>query len=455
MWTLGTIFENLIKLDAKGQPLPNLATSWEWGPNKTNITFKLRQGVKFHDGTDFKSDAVKLEGDIIIGTKESNTSTWDKWEVIDDYTVRLNLKQYQNDFWGTLAQVNMSFFSPTLYNNNSQNIDYMKEHPCGTGPFMFKSFEKDVSLKMVKNPNYWKVDSEGYRLPYLDGIDLITVKEPLTQQAKMEAGEGDILSLQEGKILSDMKAKGFDIKAAYGGTDFIAFDTVNANSQFKDVKVRQAVEYAINKQDMVDALGYGYTVKNNQMSPPNNPAFNPNLPSRDYDPDKAKALLKEAGFPDGLSVKMIVVGNTPKDLSVQQYLQAVGINVTLDSVDNAKFWDYNMKGWTGLLGSGFAVGTSFPAWVKTYFPPNGIFDASVKVPQAILDMIAPALTETDDAKAKDMSNEMIKLFYEDVTLVPLYSNAMGFIVAPYVKDTGIYNYVDFGPWDPEKTWLDK
>jgi ABC-type transport system substrate-binding protein len=259
MWT---VFEPLTKLNKDATPAPWLATSWEWGANNSYITFTLRPNVKFHDGSAFTAEAVKTEGDIVIASKRANAISWDRWEIIDDMHVRLYLKYFTNDFWSTLCQVNMTFFSPTLYKANGNSIDYMKEHPCGTGPFSFLSFEKDVSLKFKKNPNYWQSGK-----PYLDEIDMLTVKETLTQQATMQSGDGDLLYAQTGKIVDDMKKKGFNIIAAYGGTDLLIFDTANSDSQFANVKARQAVEYAIDKKSMADAQGYGYLVANNQMSP--------------------------------------------------------------------------------------------------------------------------------------------------------------------------------------------
>jgi len=326
----------------------------------------------------------------------------------------------------------------------------MKAHPIGTGPFTFLSFEKDVSLKFRKNPSYWQAGK-----PYLDGIDMLTVKETLTQQATMQSGEGDILYAQTGKIVDDMKKKGFVINAAYGGTDFLIFDTANADSQFANVKARQAVEYAIDKQAMVDAQGYGYLVKNNQMSPPDNPGFYDKLPSRDYNPAKAKQLLAEAGYPNGLSIKIITVGAEPKVLAIQQYLKAVGIDATLESVDNAKFWDYNMKGWKAVIDTGFAVGPNFPAWVKQYFPPTGTFDISCKLPASVLNGLDAALKEADPVKAKALSNAMIQAIYDDCPYIPIYSNARGFIISKKVHDTGIFSFVDFSLWSPELAWLSK
>jgi peptide/nickel transport system substrate-binding protein len=451
LWLEWVTYEPLIKMLADGTPTPYLATSWEWGPDNAYVTFTLRQGVKFHDGTDFTSEAVKLEGDIVISTEESNAITWDRWEIIDDYTVRLYLKEFRNDFWGTVAGINMCFFSPTAYNAHQPDGQaYIKENPIGTGPFKFVSFEKDVSMKFVKNEDYWQ---EGK--PYLDGIDFITVKEELTTRAKMEAGEGDISALMGGKILQDMENAGFIINARYGGTDFLMFDTMNPDSKYTDVRVRMAVEYAIEKEALAETLGYGYYQANNQMPPADNPTHNFNIPSRDYDPDKARQLLTEAGFPDGFSDTLLTFVNEPKELSIQEYLKEVGINVTLDVVDNAKYWNYMMTGWTGMVSSGYAVGINFAAWVESYFPPTGIFDVSCKIPDHILEKIEPALREPDPVKKKALDDEIIRLMYEDATIIPIYSNALGYILNPRVHDSNCNTpyWLDWSVWDPADTWL--
>ncbi len=449
LWMQWVCFEGLIKLKADGTPLPWLATSWEWGPQNQYITFTLRQGVKFHDGTDFTAEAVKTEGDIVISTGESNAVNWDRWEIINDYSVRLYLKEYLNDFWGTVAGVNMTFISPTAYKANGQ--EWMMEHPIGTGPFKFLSFEKDVSLKFVRNDNYWQPGK-----PYLDEIHFITVKEALTQQATMQTGDGDVLALQQGKILADMKALGFNVVAQYGGTDFLIFDTANPDSIYNNINLRKAIEYALPKQEMVDALGYGFLVVNNQMPPPDNPAHNPNVPTRDYDPDMARQLLDEGGLPVGTKLNIITIGSSGKALAIQEALGKVGLEVTLESVDNAKFWNYCMAGWSNaILDVGYAVGTNFAAWLRGYFPPVGVLDVSCKIPDAIVAKIQPALREQDPVKAKALNDEIIQMLFDDATFVPIYSNAMGYILATKVKGSGILTYADFSVWDPADTWLEE
>jgi ABC-type transport system substrate-binding protein len=447
LWTCFTVFEALVKQDAAGQPLPYLATKWDWAPDKSSITFTLRQGVKFHDGTPFNAEAVKLDFDQLIADKNTAAVNWDRWEIKDDYTITLFLKKYQTDFWGSISNWACFIVSPAVL---KQGVEYTKEHPVGTGPFMYESFTLDVSLKFVKNPNYWQAGK-----PYLDRIDMYTVKEPLTMQAKLQAGEADTMTLQQGKILKDMADLGFNVIAQYGGTEILLFDTMNEGAPTNDPNVRKALELATNKQEIVDALGYGYFVVTNQISPPMNPTYNKAIVGRDYNPAKARELLKAAGYETGLKLKMSVTSDT-QDLGqyLQQYWKAVGVELQLELIDNAKFWDYAYRGWTGMLCIGYSISTNFPSVIRGYFPPTGIMDVSTKLPQTMIDKAALAIVETDTAKFEQYTKELTQEFFDDASVIPFYSNAMGDVLSNRVKDSGKYDYVDFSGWDPENCWLD-
>ena len=438
----------MVKQDSAGQPIPYLASSWEWAADKSSINFTLREGIKFHDGTPFNADAVKLDFDQLIADKDSAAINWDHWEIKNAYSVTLYLKKYQTDFWGSISGWNSFIVSPTVL---KQGVAYTKEHPVGTGPFKFDSFTLDVSLKFVKNPDYWQPGK-----PYLDGISMFTVKDPLTQQLKMVAGEGDVLALQQGKYLKDLADKGFNVIAQYGGTEILLPDTMNAGSVTNDPNVRKALEYAVDKQAVVDALGYGYFVVTNQISPPSNPTYNKDIVGRDYSPTKAKELLTAAGFATGLKVHLIVTSDT-QDLGqyLQQYWKAVGVDTELELIDNAKFWNYAYTGWTGMLCIGYSISTNFPSVINGYFPPVGIIDVSTKLPQAIIDKTKLAIVETDPAKFAQYTKELTQMFFDDCSVIPFYSNAMGDVLSNKVKDSGKYDFVDFSGWTPEKCWLDK
>jgi peptide/nickel transport system substrate-binding protein len=450
LWMNWSVFEPLVRLQADGSPEAWLAKDWTWGDaNKLSITFKLRNDVSFSDGTKFTAEAVKLQADQNMSTQESNTVTWDKWVVNSDYSITLFLKKYMTDFWLNVAATNMMFVSPTVL---KQGVAYTGEHPVGTGPFLFKSFDKDVSLKLTKNPSYWQKGK-----PYLDGIEFTTVKESITAGSMMEANEGDMLALQQGKILKDMQDAKLSVVTQYGGTNFLVFDTANEASVYNDKNIRMAIEYAINKQEMADALGYGFLVVNNQLSPPDNPGFNAAIGTRDYNPTKARELLAAAGYTDNLKLKVISDSNGQNmAVYLQNYLKAVGVTLELEMVDNAKLWNYIMGGWNdAIINVGYAIGQILPAVIKSYFPPTGIFDKSSKIPANIIAKLDPAMSTSDPKQAKALSDEIAQMLYDDCTFVPLFSNAMGYILKPSVQDSGIFTYSDYSIWNASGVWIKK
>jgi peptide/nickel transport system substrate-binding protein len=448
MWAFWVTFETLVKLDAAGQPIPWLSTDWKWGPENAYIDFNLRNDVSFSDGTKFTADTVVTDINQLFTDKNSITTDWDRIEKTGDYSVRLYLKTYLRSFWGNIGA--------TYYASDTQlrekGMDYVKEHPVGTGPFLFKSFEKDVSMKFVKNTNYWQAGK-----PYLDGIDFITTKEELTQQAKMESNEGDVLTLKSGQILQTLRNEGFNVIAQAGSAAFLMFDTANEGASTNDPKVRQAIEYAINKQEMADVLGFGGMFPSNQIHMIGNPGYDPDLPSRDYDPDKAKALLAEAGYTSGLTLTLISE-NSGQDTAVmlQQYMAAVGITLKLEMVDNAKLWDYIFNGWHGIISTAYMAGTSVANFIRTYFPPVSPLDISVKIPDDITQKCADAMKETDDAKYTQMSKEISQWIYDNAFFVPTVGVSMGYILRQEVKDSDmLVKFTSFLYWSPENCWLDR
>ena len=202
-------------------------------------------------------------------------------------------------------------------------------HPVGTGPFSFVSYQPDTSIKFQKFDGYWQKGK-----PYLDGIEFDFIADPVTALASFEAGEAQAIENLGPKDVSDLIATGkYNVTLSPAYVAALAGDSAHSDSPYANISVRRAISYAIDNQAIAKTLGFGLIPSTNQLQPPDGLAYNPKVVGYPYNPDKAKQLLSEAGYPNGLQTKITFTsGATNQDLftAVQSYLQAVGIKATLD-----------------------------------------------------------------------------------------------------------------------------
>jgi peptide/nickel transport system substrate-binding protein len=449
--------ETILDEDEQGNPIPLLATGWEWSDDFKSLTLTLQQGIKFHDGTDFNAASVKWGLDSIKESQPAEIAYLETVDVIDNYTVRLNYSQYTsialNDLYSKAG--NAAAISPTAVQTNGS--DWAITHAIGTGPFIQESFTRSVGVSYVKNPDYWQ---EGK--PYLDRINWSFQSDPITAGASFQAGEGDVFA-----GIPTVDAENLAQKNKYVITD-VAFspfglfsDSSNPASPFNKIEVRQAVSYAIDNETIAASLGHGYWEATNQASFPGNISYNPDIVGYPYNPEKAKELLATAGYPDGFETNIwFQTGAGYENLftAVQGYLSEVGIKAQLQPISNAKVKEMGQKGWEGgMIAVPPYLATGYPP-VKTYI--NIMSKASTRAisslhPDEIEDMLSKALAETDQsAYIKDLQ-EINRLYIDKYcTFTPLVK--MSYVAAsyPYVKDAEIFTHWR-EIWNPAGTWLDK
>ena len=304
------IIETLLKGDVNGVIGPNLATAYEVDKDLKTITLTLRQGVKFHDGSDFNAAVVKWNLDQFINAKLGDIKGLNSVDVIDNYTVRLNTAQVTNLLITALANAHM--VSEDAYNKNGGDKggkEYLRWHPVGTGPFKFVSYETGVRLKAAKFDNYWQKGK-----PYLDAVEVNYIADPMTRSSAFEAGELDACTADASKVDYDLQQKGYNVTKSAVGFVCLTGDSKNTGSPFSNVKVRQAVDYAIDKEAIVKSLGYGFYSAADQFANPGTSAYIKDLQSRKYDPAIAKQTLTAAGYASGFSCKLYGGTTTTKEV---------------------------------------------------------------------------------------------------------------------------------------------
>ena len=436
-----------------------LATSFEYNSDYTSITLPLRKGVKFHDGTDFNADAAVYNLNLHKNGVRNDLKVVTSIDIIDDYTIRLNLSEYDAKLLNGLASLSGTMVSPTSLEKLGEDAKF---HPVGTGPYKFVSYQTDVSLKYERFDDYW-----GGK-PYLDGIEFVFIKDPVTQMSSFRAGEAQVLRSVDIIGASDLQAEGKDkyvIIGSPGRVEGIAVDGGHSDSYFSDIEVRRAIAHAIDNEAIAKTLGKGFYKAAYQWANPDTGGlpYNPDIVGYEYDPDKAKQLLTDAGYPDGFETT-IVLENRGDQVEMMTMVQAdlakVGITAKLDVADMARFNEIANNGWNNLIlyfwmsaspgiDAATATGTKMCSTASHYDPE------ALGIPADFDALYWVACAEHDPDKARELFQEIGKMAVDDYCMaIPIYVG-YGFRAAT----TEVHNY-DWGAygineWRPENAWLSK
>ena len=440
--------ESLLRQHVMGEYYPWLATSYEIAPDGKSITFKLRKGVKFHDGTDFNADAAAWN--LQQWMEAGRAPTWEAVEVLDQYTVRVKMKGWRNTNMGAFTGGGF-MVSPTAFKKNG--LEWMRSNPVGTGPFLFDYFKRDVGARGVKNPNYWK---KG--MPYVDAYEIKYVPDQTTQKALMQAGEGDGLVVELGKIAAEMQDLGFNTITQHQATFSLFPSSATPDSPYHDQRVREAVEYAIDREAIAKGLGYGMWQAPYQIAPPDNASFAPDFAGRRYNPEKAKQLLAQAGYPNGFKTTLYpapVMINKDVNVAVQSFLNKVGIDTRIEYWEHAAYAPVmNRKTWEGLIMQPIPAfaNWNFTLWLLFYSDESGWFVSTYKS-----DEFNAALLESLNSQMPDVNlmRKVNKIAFDQCLVIPVYEGGKGYSLQKSVRGGG---FVERGfpvYFNPEDVWLDK
>jgi peptide/nickel transport system substrate-binding protein len=445
--------ENLVCKDPNYNIVPQLASSFEFNSNYSTLTFKLRQGIKFQDDVEFDADAVKY---VLEESRKSSSmgpmfAPCASIDVLDKYTVRLNAKTvFDPAFLINLEDHNGYMVSPKALQTRTkeQNLYY----PVGTGPYKVVDFQRDISMKFVRNDKYW-----GSK-PYLDEIDYIFIADSMTRIASFKAGEAQVLGNLTGNDLYDMKNAGYNFNLSWGGAIGVGFDSKDPNSPFSKLPVRQAVAYAINMEAANKSIAFGTWEVCTQIYPSASPAYNKSVVGYPFNPQKAKDLLAQAGYSGGINTQLTAPNmGTRKDLYtlVQSFLKDVGINVTLNLTDRGTVTNLWTKGWVGMLDVPFVgsqpSGEMGQPIIATLMS-GGSYGPVIDFPADYDAKAKAAVQILDPAKRTAAFQELSKMIIDQYCIVvPEYAQSSGTVFNSKVHTDAGKNMW----WFPGTNWIEK
>lgn len=411
----------LVEIDADSAVIPELAESWETNDGADVWTFKLRQGVKFHDGSDVTADDVVASINHHRG--EDNTSAAapivepiTEIKAVDDTTIEFTLEAGNADFPYTVADYHLVI----LPAKEDGTIDW--QSGIATGPYKIDEFEPGVRIRYSRNEDYWK---EGRA--WFDKIENLSIVDPTARVNALVTGEVDAIDKVPLQVAGRIANSGnVELQEVVGNQHYTFAMHVDVEP-YQENAVRQALKYAVNRQEMVDKilLGYG-TVGNDHPIGPNQRFFNDELEQKSYDPEKARQLLADAGV-ENLSVDLHAADAAfpgavdAAQLFAESAAQA-GITVNVVREPNDGYWSnvwlkepFSAVYWGGRPTANGAFTIAYAegvAWNDTHFA-NERFN----------ELLVEARAELDEEKRREMYYEMQDILAnQGGTIIPMFAS---------------------------------
>lgn len=455
----GLVKEDLTKADVPTPPLvPALATSWTISDDGLEYTFKLREGVTFHDGTPFDAEAVKFNFDRFWNESSPDfypkakayVIAYTKWiksvDVIDPMTVKVTLTA-PNYQW--LRQGLQSYGQPLMVSPASVK-KYGNEgvalHPVGTGPFKFVERDQGVKTVIARNDDYW-----GNKA-LLDRVIFRPLQDPATRVNALESGEIHMMTTPPWDEIERLVDEGF-VLSTNPNVPYINFIHLNfKNDALKDIRVRKAINMAIDREGIAREIYRDTGRAEYGMLSPGTDAYDPDFKSYDYDPEGAKKLLEEAGYGDGLKLVFELPQYGTGEIVetwIQRDLKKIGIDVELRKFEWVTYlgrWASGMTGDAAMNTIGWGMST--PAWIGIVsrcdtVPPGGQNSGYYCNPE-VDKLLDAAILTPDPAAARDLYQKANRLIMDDAAFVPTVDDLQPVILAPSVK--GFVN--------PPEDWFD-
>ena len=471
MWALHQLYNTLVETDKDLHIVPALAKSWDISPDKRTYTFHLRTDVFFHDNEAFPGGKGRrmLASDVvysfarIVDRNTASSGAWifndrigssDGFGTIDDSTFQLKLIRPFNPILEILSMQYCSIIPREVVEKYGKDF---RSHPCGTGPFQFKSWEEGQALIMLKNEHYFEKDSTGGRLPYLDAIKISFYDAKATEFLLFQQGQLDFINEIDPSFKDEVLSKKGILKKQWEGkiilslhpqlnTEYLGILVDSSREEVKNSPlrlraVRQAINYGFDRRKMMIHL-------RNSLGQPAESGFVPaGLPSFDsslvkgyhYDPAKARQLLASAGYPEGKGlpvIKLLTVSIYADFASfIAKELEELGFKIQVETVQKSLLLEQTAKSQALFFrGSWLADYPDAENYLSVFYSKNPAPPNYTRYKNPAFDRLyEQALQETHDSLKNSLYRQMDQLVMEDAPVVPLWYDEVVHLVNPRVK----------------------
>lgn len=462
-YTVGmNIFDRLVEVapgrDGTSKLIPSLAESWVISDEGCTYTFKLREGVKFTNGADLTADDVlyTIERlltyrkfvnqdfvDQIRGARELKNglaSTLEGFEILGDYAFKITLEEPYAGFLACLSTPAVSIYDRETTEAAGEDFGLVPEKTIGSGPFRLAEWTLGSELVLEANPDYWG------GAPELAGVVLKIVDSAETQRMMFENGELDIMDLDRAPSQMEyfVNSKTYAPHIVSGtrvGTYYYSFN--QSIEPFGDVRVRKALQMAIDRQTILDAVYSGQGKLENGIFPTGLIGYNPSLPEIPYDPQAAKDLLAQAEYQNGFDMEIAQssdAGDSGKQMNeiVQAMLGEIGVRVSIREYDSASYLDVRKNGELPMYFSSWSADFNDPDnFIYTFFgTADNTFRRSMNYgdTEAIARVAAARSIVNDEERIREYQTLEEKIIQEDACFIPMFSKRHLFVVNPRVRN---------------------
>lgn len=413
---LENVFDTLVEPDENLEMQPALAESWEVSDDQLTWIFHLREGVTFHDGSDFTSEDVVYSYERIINEELSNAWRFDavtSVEAVDEHSVEITVDAPTPNLLSSLG----GFKGMAIVSQENVESGDISNSPIGTGPFSLESYTSGDRITLAANPDYWG------GAPQIGGVEYSFVSEPSTALAALTSGEidwTDNIPPQQVEQLDESDT----IELALSPSNDYWYLAMNISEEpWDDVRVRQAVAYAIDREAIIQAVSYG-TAEENQLAIPADSVWHTGYERYRHDPGEARRLLDEAGF-DGGTIEFLATNEYPETVTAAQIiaddLEDLGFTVSISQPDFSTWLDEQNTGNFDMLMMGWLGNIDPDDFYYAQHHSEGGSNAQGYSNEEVDQLLEAGRTETDQDARAEIYAEAAQIIADEASYIYLYN----------------------------------